>query len=185
MLKYAASVPHRSFPIRSWRRPPSTRPMDGATWPPWRRPPTSGEPNRQVLTWGVRQELDAVLGERDVSRRLRRLAQPGQAREARGGWRARKLLCVHRKGATRALAGRHPDLPDVYRPPANPSCARARWALPRTCLSVKPGNQAFRLDLSRRRKDHEPAPGDADGARRRASKSVLRGRAASSSRRAP
>ncbi|MDE3087147.1 MAG: RtcB family protein [Acidobacteriota bacterium] len=72
-----------------------------------------GRANRQVLTAAVRDGFDAVLGTRrldllyDVSHNLAKLERHDVAG-------SRRLLCVHRKGATRALPPGHPDLPDDF-----------------------------------------------------------------------
>jgi tRNA-splicing ligase RtcB len=69
--------------------------------------------NRQILTWGARREFDAVFGAvdfrllYDVSHNLAKL----EAHEVEGSTRQ---LCVHRKGATRALPAGHPDVPADY-----------------------------------------------------------------------
>jgi tRNA-splicing ligase RtcB len=101
-----------------------------------------GRANRQVLTWGVRQEFDAVLGVRDVSvvydvsHNLAKL----ERHEVDGG---SMLLCVHRKGATRALPAGHPDLPDVYRAAGQPVLVPGSMGTASYVLVGEPGNQAF------------------------------------------
>ena len=101
-----------------------------------------GRANRQVLTWGVRQELEAVLGDRDVTvvydvshnlAKLERHAVDGVS----------TLLCVHRKGATRALPAGHPDLPDVYRAAGQPVLVPGSMGTASYVLVGEPGNQAF------------------------------------------
>jgi tRNA-splicing ligase RtcB len=74
--------------------------------------------NRHVLADGVRRVFAEVLGRPvaglgmdlvyDVSHNLAKLEE----HEVEG---RRRTLCVHRKGATRALGPGHPDLPDRYR----------------------------------------------------------------------
>jgi tRNA-splicing ligase RtcB len=74
--------------------------------------------NRHVLADGVRRVFAEVLGRPaadlgmelvyDVSHNLAKLEE----HEAGG---RRRTLCVHRKGATRALGPGHPELPDRYR----------------------------------------------------------------------
>jgi tRNA-splicing ligase RtcB (3'-phosphate/5'-hydroxy nucleic acid ligase) len=74
--------------------------------------------NRHVLADGVRRAFAEVLGRPvgdlgmelvyDVSHNLAKLEE-----HEVGG--RRRTLCVHRKGATRALGPGHPDLPDRYR----------------------------------------------------------------------
>ncbi len=78
-----------------------------------------GRANRQALTAAVRRAFSAVLGTEaldllyDVSHNLAKLEwhQVGARR---------RLLCVHRKGATLALPPGHPDLPDDLRPIGQP-----------------------------------------------------------------
>jgi tRNA-splicing ligase RtcB len=73
-----------------------------------------GRANRQLLTEAARDALGKVFGTRslrllyDVSHNLAKFEHhvvDGQ----------RRLLCVHRKGATRALPPEHPDLPSDLR----------------------------------------------------------------------
>jgi tRNA-splicing ligase RtcB (3'-phosphate/5'-hydroxy nucleic acid ligase) len=78
-----------------------------------------GRANRQALTAAVRQAFDSALGAPqlellyDVSHNLAKL----EWHEVAG---RRCLLCVHRKGATRALPPGHPDLPDDLRQTGQP-----------------------------------------------------------------
>jgi tRNA-splicing ligase RtcB len=79
--------------------------------------------NRHVLTDGVRESFERVLGRSardlgmylvyDVAHNLAKLEE----HDVDGG---RRTLCVHRKGATRAFGPGHPDLPDRYRPVGQP-----------------------------------------------------------------
>jgi tRNA-splicing ligase RtcB (3'-phosphate/5'-hydroxy nucleic acid ligase) len=74
--------------------------------------------NRQVLTDGLRGTFAEVLGRSarelglrvvyDVSHNLAKLEEHQVAG-------ATRMLCVHRKGATRALGPGHPSLPEPYR----------------------------------------------------------------------
>jgi tRNA-splicing ligase RtcB len=69
-----------------------------------------GRANRQLLTEATRRAFSRATGDGeldllyDVSHNLAKLEWHDVAGE-------RRLLCVHRKGATRALPPRHPDLP--------------------------------------------------------------------------
>jgi tRNA-splicing ligase RtcB (3'-phosphate/5'-hydroxy nucleic acid ligase) len=69
-----------------------------------------GRANRQLLTFATRQAFAAVLGAGeldlvyDVSHNLAKLEEHLVERE-------RRMLCVHRKGATLALPPGHPELP--------------------------------------------------------------------------
>ena len=79
--------------------------------------------NRHVLADGARRAFAEVLGRPvadlgmdlvyDVSHNLAKLEE----HEVDG---RRRTLCVHRKGATRALGPGHPDLPDRYREVGQP-----------------------------------------------------------------
>jgi len=78
-----------------------------------------GRANRQLLTVATRQACATTLGSGDldllydVSHNLAKL----EPHEVDGEHR---LLCVHRKGATRALPPGHPDLPADLRPFGQP-----------------------------------------------------------------
>ena len=98
--------------------------------------------NRQLLADAARRastghrcaDLDLVY---DVSHNLAKL----EHHEVDGDTR---LLCVHRKGATRALPPGHPELPD--RPAARRAAGArspARWAPPRYVLAGVAGGDAF------------------------------------------
>jgi tRNA-splicing ligase RtcB len=74
--------------------------------------------NRHVITEGVRESFERVLGRSardmglhlvyDVAHNLAKLEE----HQVEG---ARRTLCVHRKGATRAFGPGHPDVPERYR----------------------------------------------------------------------
>jgi tRNA-splicing ligase RtcB len=78
-----------------------------------------GRANRQALTHATRAAFEAATGQRDlellydVSHNLAKL----EWHEAGG---RRRLLCVHRKGATRALPPGHAELPDEFAPTGQP-----------------------------------------------------------------
>jgi tRNA-splicing ligase RtcB (3'-phosphate/5'-hydroxy nucleic acid ligase) len=78
-----------------------------------------GRANRQALTEAVRRAFRAAIGTDavalcyDVSHNLAKL----EHHELDG---VRRLLCVHRKGATLALPPGHPDLPDELREHGQP-----------------------------------------------------------------
>lgn len=98
--------------------------------------------NRQVLTWAARKELEAVLGERetsvvyDVSHNLAKL----EKHDVKGRQRE---LCVHRKGATRALPSGHPDLPAPYRDFGQPVLTPGSMGTASYVLVGEAGNEAF------------------------------------------
>jgi tRNA-splicing ligase RtcB len=92
-----------------------------------------GRANRQLLTEAARRAFLSATGEGnldvlyDVSHNLAKL----EHHEVDGTTR---LLCVHRKGATRALPPGHPDLPDALRDTGQPvlvpgSMGTASWVL--------------------------------------------------------
>ncbi|MBF0216583.1 MAG: RtcB family protein [Candidatus Omnitrophica bacterium] len=74
--------------------------------------------NRQVITHLVRQAFQRVFGETPISLGMRLVYDVAHniakvEKYDMGG--KEKKLCVHRKGATRALPPGHKDLPDEYR----------------------------------------------------------------------
>ncbi len=98
-----------------------------------------GRANRQALSSAVRDAFREALGTAelsllyDVSHNLAKLEE----HDVEGG---RRLLCVHRKGATRALPPGHSDLPDDLRPHGQPvlvpgSMGTASYVL----VGVEPG----------------------------------------------
>jgi tRNA-splicing ligase RtcB (3'-phosphate/5'-hydroxy nucleic acid ligase) len=78
-----------------------------------------GWANRQALATAVGGAFRAVFGRvemrlvYDITHNLARLEE----HDVRGG---RRLLCVHRKGATRALPALHPDLPAAFASTGHP-----------------------------------------------------------------
>ncbi|HEY5035171.1 MAG TPA: RtcB family protein [Candidatus Dormibacteraeota bacterium] len=101
-----------------------------------------GRANRQVIAWAVRQVFAAVMGESeikpiyDVSHNLAKLEKhevDGRLIE----------LCVHRKGATRALPAGHVDLPDVYHEVGQPVLVPGSMGTASYVLVGEPGNEAF------------------------------------------
>ncbi|MGD0321440.1 MAG: RtcB family protein [Acidimicrobiales bacterium] len=78
-----------------------------------------GRANRQALSAAVREAFAKAVGTAkldllyDISHNLTKLEHHDLAGE-------RRLLCVHRKGATRALAPGHPELPEDLRPVGQP-----------------------------------------------------------------
>jgi tRNA-splicing ligase RtcB len=90
--------------------------------------------NRQLLTHRIREALRHCLGADARARVVYDLAHNIAKLEThRVDGRARRL-CVHRKGATRAFAAGHPELPDRYRTIGQPvfipgSMGTASWVL--------------------------------------------------------
>jgi len=93
--------------------------------------------NRQLLMWQTREVFAEFFGRTweslgmelvyDVAHNIAKMEEhtvEGQ----------RRLLCVHRKGATRALPAGHPELPEAYRAVGQPvlipgDMGRASWVL--------------------------------------------------------
>ncbi len=93
--------------------------------------------NRQLLMWQVREVFSRIFGRSweslgmtllyDVAHHIAKFE-----RHAIDG--AKKEVCVHRKGATRAFPAGHPDVPERYRATGQPviipgDMGRASWVL--------------------------------------------------------
>lgn len=93
--------------------------------------------NRQLLMWQTREIFAQFFGREweslqmgliyDVAHNIAKMEEHEVAGQ-------RKLLCVHRKGATRAFPPGHPDIPDQYRQIGQPviipgDMGRASWVL--------------------------------------------------------
>jgi tRNA-splicing ligase RtcB len=93
--------------------------------------------NRQLLMWQTREVFAGFFGRSweslemelvyDVAHNIAKM----ERHEVNG---KRKLVCVHRKGATRAFPPAHPDVPEKYRPIGQPviipgDMGRASWVL--------------------------------------------------------
>jgi tRNA-splicing ligase RtcB len=72
--------------------------------------------NRQVITYRVRTAFERVWGDRGRLTLLYDVAHNMAKLEEHGG----ELLCVHRKGATRAFGPSHPETPARYRSVGQP-----------------------------------------------------------------
>ncbi|MFD0820581.1 RtcB family protein [Micromonospora zhanjiangensis] len=97
--------------------------------------------NRQLLTESARRVFDRVTGCRldlvyDISHNLAKIETHG----VDGG---RRELCVHRKGATRALPSGHPDLPDDLRAVGQPVLIPGSMGTPSYVLTGVPDAPAF------------------------------------------
>ena len=101
-----------------------------------------GRANRQVISWAVRKVFQAVMGEAEISlvydishnlAKLERHMVDGRLID----------LCVHRKGATRALPPGHPDLPERYREVGQPVLVPGSMGTASYVLVGEPGNEAF------------------------------------------
>jgi len=114
MPRYGISVPDRQLacaPVRSAEGQAYLGAMAAAA--------NYGRANRQALSVAARRAFEVAVGTGDlallydVSHNLAKL----EHHEVGG---VRRLLCVHRKGATRALPPGHPDLPEDLRPMGQP-----------------------------------------------------------------
>jgi tRNA-splicing ligase RtcB len=134
MARYGIEVPDRQLacvPVRSNEGSSYLNMMAAAA--------NYGRANRQAITAAVREALsDAGPIEvvYDVSHNLAKIEEhvvDGQTRK----------LCVHRKGATRALPPDHPDLPHAYREVGQPVLIPGSMGTASYVLVGKAGNQAF------------------------------------------
>ena len=114
MPRYGISVPDQQLAAVPVRSPEGQRYLQAMA-----AAANFGRANRQMLSWGVRQEFAALFGSveielvYDVSHNLAKLEQ----HEVEG---QRLELCVHRKGATRSLPAQHPDVPAPYKEVGQP-----------------------------------------------------------------
>jgi tRNA-splicing ligase RtcB len=115
MTRYGIEVPDRQLacaPVRSPEGADYLAAMAAAA--------NYGRANRQLLTHATRRAFASALGDvglellYDVSHNLAKLEWHDVDGEQR-------LLCVHRKGATRALPPGHPDLPAALRATGQPA----------------------------------------------------------------
>lgn len=100
-----------------------------------------GRANRQLLAVAARRVFAEVVGARldlvyDISHNLAKL----ETHEVDGRPR---LLCVHRKGATRALPPGHPDLPPDLRGHGQPVLIPGTMGTASYVLTGIPGGRAF------------------------------------------
>ena len=101
-----------------------------------------GRANRQVMTAAVRGAFQAVFGGGDVrvvydvSHNLAKLEE----HEVEG---RRRTLCVHRKGATRALPAQHPELPEEYQDVGQPVLVPGSMGTPSYVLVGEERGGAF------------------------------------------
>jgi tRNA-splicing ligase RtcB len=100
-----------------------------------------GRANRQLLAEAARKAVTRAIGPReltlvyDVSHNLAKLEEHG----ANG----KRLLCVHRKGATRALPPGHPDLPADLRAVGQPVLVPGSMGTASYVLTGVPHGGAF------------------------------------------
>ncbi|GGM69855.1 RNA-splicing ligase RtcB [Thermopolyspora flexuosa] len=96
-----------------------------------------GRANRQLLGQAARRAFADVLGAEldlvyDISHNLAKIEEHDGRR-----------LCVHRKGATRALPPHHPDLPEDLAPYGQPVLIPGTMGTASYVLAGVPGGQAF------------------------------------------
>jgi tRNA-splicing ligase RtcB len=137
MAHYGIEVPDRQLacaPVRSPEGASYLGAMSAAA--------NYGRANRQLLTEATRRAFHDALGDGDlellydVSHNLAKL----EWHEVGG---ERRLLCVHRKGATRALPPRHPDLPAALRETGQPVLIPGSMGTASYVLSGVEGGGAF------------------------------------------
>ncbi|MFE9689418.1 RtcB family protein [Micromonospora sp. NPDC005806] len=97
--------------------------------------------NRQLLTHAARQVFSRVIGRDldlvyDISHNLAKI----ETHDVDG---APRKLCVHRKGATRALPSGHPDLPEDLRPAGQPVLIPGSMGTGSYVLTGVPGAPAW------------------------------------------
>lgn len=130
-----------AFPTVSWRVPRSIRPKGVPTSAPWAAAANFGRANRQLLTDGTCSAFATVLGKHhlellyDVSHNLAKL----ETHRVDG---AERLVCVHRKGATRALPPDHPNFPSDLKPFGQPVLIPGSMGTASYVLSRVNGNDA-------------------------------------------
>jgi tRNA-splicing ligase RtcB len=137
MARHAISVPDRQLacaPVSSTEGRAYLGAMAAAA--------NYGRANRQLLTEAARDAFADAVGTRalellyDVSHNLAKLERHevgGHVRE----------LCVHRKGATRALPPQHEDLPSDLRPVGQPALVPGSMGTASYVLVGMPGSSAF------------------------------------------
>ncbi|MFE6281166.1 RtcB family protein [Streptomyces sp. NPDC057877] len=136
MTRYGITVPDRQLactPVES----PEGRAYLGAM----AAAANYGRANRQLLSDATRRVFRRAAGVSlslvyDVSHNLAKL----ETHEVDG---ARRALCVHRKGATRAFPPGHPDLPDDLRPTGQPVLIPGTMGTASYVLAGVPGGDAF------------------------------------------
>jgi tRNA-splicing ligase RtcB (3'-phosphate/5'-hydroxy nucleic acid ligase) len=104
-----------------------------------------GRANRQLLAEAARRAFAATTGARldllyDVSHNLAKVEDHWV-----GG--VQRRLCVHRKGATRALPPGHSDLPGDLAPAGQPVLVPGSMGTASYVLAGRPGGGAFRKDV--------------------------------------
>lgn len=137
MARYGISVPDRqlaSVPVQSPEGERYLAAMAAAA--------NYGRANRQLVTTAVRDAFGRAAGTGqlevlyDVSHNLAKI----EAHEVEG---RRRELCVHRKGATRALPPGHAELPDDLRPWGQPVLVPGSMGTASFVLVGEAGSDAF------------------------------------------
>ena len=136
MARHGISVPDRQLACVPVRSTEGERYLEAM-----RASANFGRANRQVLTHGARQVFEDVARTElrllyDVSHNLAKL----ETHEVDGHPR---LLCVHRKGATRALPPHHPDLPSGLAAHGQPVLVPGSMGTASYVLAGATGSEAF------------------------------------------
>ncbi len=136
MARYGITVPDRQLACVPVRSPEGERYLEAM-----RASANFGRANRQVLTHRARQVFSDIAGTHlrllyDVSHNLAKL----ERHDVDG---AIRLLCVHRKGATRALPPGHPDLPADLLESGQPVLVPGSMGTASYVLVGKAGSEAF------------------------------------------
>jgi tRNA-splicing ligase RtcB len=135
MPRYGIDVPDRQLACAPVESPEGARYLGAMA-----AAANFGRANRQLLADAARTAFSHALGPReldlvyDVSHNLAKLEEHG----ADG-----RSLCVHRKGATRALPPGHPDLPDDLRPVGQPVLVPGSMGTASYVLTGVEGGGAF------------------------------------------
>ena len=165
MEQAMARLRHRRARPAAGLRPGRLAARGGPTWARWPPPPTTPGPTGSCSprrpggssSGSPGGGLDLVY---DVSHNLAKI----ETHEVDG---APRRLCVHRKGATRALPPGHPDLPDDLRGVGQPVLIPGSMGTASYVLAGRAGRAGVRLHLPRGRPGAEPPAGRAGGARAR------------------
>jgi tRNA-splicing ligase RtcB len=136
MARYGISVPDRQLACVPVRSPEGERYLGAMA-----AAANYGRANRQLLAEAARRAMEAVTGcglrlLYDVSHNLAKLERHTvDGRE--------RLVCVHRKGATRALPPAHPDLPASLAATGQPVLVPGSMGTASWVLAGVPGGGAF------------------------------------------
>ncbi len=136
MSRYRIAVPDRQLACA-----PVSSPEGGAYLGAMAAAANYARANRQLLAQAARRVFDTVTGSRldlvyDISHNLAKI----ETHQVDG---AQKRLCVHRKGATRALPPHHPDLPADLQEAGQPVLIPGTMGTASYVLTGVPDSPAF------------------------------------------